>query len=118
MRWTRKLWRVQQISEVVSAYWVGQPYPHVHPLTPASPSCYRTSMMYGSMTTTGNSKLSVVQEKGQVTIPSEIREKLGLKKGDFVAFVETTQGVLITPREVVATETLAKIGALLKEQGI
>jgi AbrB family looped-hinge helix DNA binding protein len=75
-------------------------------------------MMYGSMTTAGNSKLSVVQEKGQVTIPSEIREKLGLKKGDFVAFVETEQGVLLTPREVVATETMAKIGVLLKEQGI
>jgi antitoxin PrlF len=70
------------------------------------------------MTTSGNPKLSVVQEKGQVTIPSEIREKLGIKKGDFVAFVETTQGVLITPREVVATETLEKIGAVLREKGI
>jgi len=75
-------------------------------------------MMYGSMTITGNPKLSVVQEKGQVTIPSELRAKFGLKKGDFVAFVETDQGVLITPREVVATETLEKIGALLKEKGI
>jgi AbrB family looped-hinge helix DNA binding protein len=75
-------------------------------------------MMYGSMTTSGNPKLTVVQEKGQVTIPSEIREKLGLKKGDFVAFVETEQGVLITPREVVATEALEKIAALLKEKGI
>jgi len=70
------------------------------------------------MTTIANPKLSVVQEKGQVTIPSEIREKLGIKKGDFVAFVETEQGVLITPREVVATEALEKIAALLKEKGI
>ena len=37
------------------------------------------------------SKLSVVQEKGQVTIPVEIRRKLGLEKGDLVAFVETEQ---------------------------
>jgi len=77
-------------------------------------------MMYGSMTTSGNPapKLSIVQEKGQVTIPSAIREKLRLKKGDLVAFVETEQGILITPREVVAMETLKKIGAILQEKGV
>ncbi len=63
-------------------------------------------------------KLSVVQEKGQVTIPTEIRKKLGLKKGDYVAFVETEKGVVIAPREVIAMEALEKIGAALKEQGI
>lgn len=63
-------------------------------------------------------KLSVVQEKGQVTIPSEIRKKLGLKKGDVVAFVETEQGVLISPQEVIAMEALDKIGAILEEKGI
>jgi AbrB family looped-hinge helix DNA binding protein len=65
-----------------------------------------------------DAKLSMVQEKGQVTIPAAIRRKLGLKKGDLVAFVETEAGVLITPREVVATEALDKIGAILKEQGL
>jgi antitoxin PrlF len=64
------------------------------------------------------SKLSVVQEKGQVTIPAEIRRKLGLKKGDLVAFVETEQGVLISPQEIVAMETLDKLGEMLKEKGI
>lgn len=63
-------------------------------------------------------KLSVVQEKGQVTIPTEIRKKLGLKKGDFVAFVETEQGVMIAPREVVATEALQKLGDILRENGV
>jgi AbrB family looped-hinge helix DNA binding protein len=63
-------------------------------------------------------KLSVVQEKGQVTIPTEIRKKLGLKKGDYVAFVETEHGVIIAPREVIAMDALDKIGAALKEQGI
>jgi antitoxin PrlF len=51
-------------------------------------------------------KLSVVQEKGQVTIPAEIRKKLGLKKGDLVAFVETDQGVLLSSQEVIASEAL------------
>jgi antitoxin PrlF len=63
-------------------------------------------------------KLSVVQEKGQVTIPSEIRKKLGLKKGDLVAFVETEQGVLISPQEVIAAESLDQIGQILREKGL
>jgi antitoxin PrlF len=63
-------------------------------------------------------KLSVVQEKGQVTIPVEIRKKLGLKKGDLVAFVETEEGILISPQEVIATQALDQIGQALKEKGL
>jgi antitoxin PrlF len=63
-------------------------------------------------------KLSIVQEKGQVTIPAEIRRKLGLKKGDLVAFVETENGVLISPREVVALDALRRLGESLKAKGI
>ena len=63
-------------------------------------------------------KLSTVQEKGQVTIPAEIRKKLGLKKGDLVAFVETEDGVLISPREAVALNALREIGESLKAKGI
>jgi len=63
-------------------------------------------------------KLSVVQEKGQVTIPSEIRKRLGLKKGDLVAFVETKQGVLISPQEMIAAEALDQIGQILREKGL
>ena len=45
-----------------------------------------------------------VQEKGQVTIPSQIRKKLKLKRGDMVIFVETEAGVILKPASVVATE--------------
>ena len=58
-----------------------------------------------------------VQEKGQVTIPREIREKLNLKKGDLVTFVETENGVLIKPAELVAVEALDEIGRALKAKG-
>lgn len=64
------------------------------------------------------SKLSVVQEKGQVTIPAEIRRRLGLKKGDLVAFVETEQGVLISPQEIIAMDAMDRIGEALKEKGL
>jgi AbrB family looped-hinge helix DNA binding protein len=63
-------------------------------------------------------KLVRIQEKGQVTLPADIRRRLGLKKGDLVAVVETPEGVLITPQEVVATRALAEIGDALKEQGL
>ena len=59
-----------------------------------------------------------IQEKGQVTIPAEIRQKLNLKKGDLVTFVETEQGVMIKPAEVIVSEALDEIGKTLKEKGI
>lgn len=59
-----------------------------------------------------------VQEKGQITLPADVRKRLGLKKGDLVAVVETPDGVLITPQEVVASRALADIGEALWEQGL
>ena len=63
-------------------------------------------------------KLVRIQEKGQVTIPTEIRKKLGLKRGDLVAVMETPEGVFITPQQVVATKAFDSIGDILKEQGV
>ncbi len=63
-------------------------------------------------------KLVRIQEKGQVTIPQEIRKKLGLKRGDLVAVMETPEGVFITPQQVVATKALDSIGTILKEKGL
>lgn len=63
-------------------------------------------------------KYSRVQEKGQITLPADIRRNLGLEKGDLVAFEERDGGVLITSREVVTMRALDEIGAALREQGI
>ena len=63
-------------------------------------------------------KLVRIQEKGQVTIPTEIRKKLGLKRGDLVAVMETPEGVFITPQQVVAAKALDSIGDILKDQGL
>jgi AbrB family looped-hinge helix DNA binding protein len=59
-----------------------------------------------------------VQEKGQVTLPRAVREKLKLKKGDLVTFVETPEGIVIKPAAIVANEALDEIGAALKAKGI
>jgi AbrB family looped-hinge helix DNA binding protein len=63
-------------------------------------------------------KLVRMQEKGQVTIPTEIRKKLGLKRGNLVAVMETPDGVFITPQQVLATKALDSIGDILKEKGL
>jgi AbrB family looped-hinge helix DNA binding protein len=63
-------------------------------------------------------KLVRIQEKGQVTTPTEIRKKLGLKRGDLVAVMETPEGVFITPQQVLATKAFDSIGNILKEQGV
>lgn len=63
-------------------------------------------------------RLVRVQEKGQVTLPVKVRQKLGLKRGDLVAVVETPEGVLIAPRQVLAARALDRTGEALREQGL
>jgi AbrB family looped-hinge helix DNA binding protein len=67
---------------------------------------------------TASRNLVRIQEKGQVTLPAAIREHLGLKKGDLVSIVETSQGVLIKPQELIATDALNRIGEALREKGL
>jgi AbrB family looped-hinge helix DNA binding protein len=56
-----------------------------------------------------------IQEKGQVTIPRQIRKKLNLKRGDLVVFVETEAGVIVKPALLVATDELrAEVTAVVR----
>jgi AbrB family looped-hinge helix DNA binding protein len=59
-----------------------------------------------------------IQAKGQVTIPTKIRKKLNLRQGDLVSFVETENGVLIKPAEVVFTEALEELSEALQASGV
>jgi len=63
-------------------------------------------------------KLVRVQEKGQVTLPADLRRKLGLKKGDLVAIEETKEGLLITSQEVIAMKALDRVGEALRKRGL
>ena len=65
-----------------------------------------------------NSAPVSVQAKGQVTLPRAVREKLKLKKGDLVTFVETSEGIVIKPAALVPNEALDEIGQALQAQGI
>ena len=64
-------------------------------------------------------KFARVQEKGQVTLPADVRQQLGIKKGDIVGFTVTDNGsVLVTPRETMTTREIAEADRLLREQGL
>lgn len=63
-------------------------------------------------------RLTRIQENGQVTLPADLRSKLGLKEGDLVAVIETAGGVLIASEEMVATSALDRIGEVLGEHGL
>jgi AbrB family looped-hinge helix DNA binding protein len=62
--------------------------------------------------------VTTVQERGQITIPVEIRRHLGLEKGDMIAFVVTEAGVLLKPQQAIDAEEFARLGQLLREKGI
>ena len=55
--------------------------------------------------------------KGKILEDGTVR-KMQLKKGDLVAFVETEQGVLISPQETIAMDALDRIGKVLKAKGL
>ena len=59
-----------------------------------------------------------VQEKGQVTIPRDIRRQLKLKKGDLVTFINTENGVVIKTLDSAANDLLGILDESLKSRGI
>lgn len=64
-----------------------------------------------------NLKVSRIQKRGQVTIPIEIRQKLHLEEGDLVAFIETKEGVVLSPQEVVPAATHNKVDERFEQKG-
>ena len=44
-------------------------------------------------------KESKISKKGQITIPKDVRERLGLKVGDKVIFESISKGILIRKKE-------------------
>lgn len=59
-----------------------------------------------------------VDEEGWIKLPTEVRDRLGIKEGDVIAVEETPEDVLLTPRGVAAINALAEIGDALREQGL
>jgi AbrB family looped-hinge helix DNA binding protein len=75
-------------------------------------------MTSGACRENAKPRLVRVQEKGQITLPADLCQRLGLKKGDLVPVTPTSERVLITPQELIATRALDRIGEILREQGL
>lgn len=58
-----------------------------------------------------------VRGKGEITLPSEIRQKLGIEVGALLSVRLTDGGVLLQPAEVVVRGLLDQISATLEETG-
>lgn len=63
-------------------------------------------------------KVSRLQKRGQITIPIEIRHRLGLEEGDMVAFLETEEGVVISPQEMLPAATINQMASYFQAQGV
>jgi AbrB family looped-hinge helix DNA binding protein len=59
-----------------------------------------------------------VRGKGEITLPVDIREKLGLQVGAMLTIELTDTGVLLKPAEIVARDAMAQISTELKAQGV
>ena len=56
--------------------------------------------------------IGVVSTKGQITIPHEIRQRLGLKEGDRVEFVTENGVTIIRPARTISNPFEQFVGAL------
>lgn len=56
--------------------------------------------------------MGTISSKGQITVPLEVRNRLGLKEGDRIEFVAQDGAVLIRPARVVANPFEAWAGRL------
>jgi AbrB family looped-hinge helix DNA binding protein len=45
--------------------------------------------------------LAKVKQKGQVTIPAEIRAETGLNEGDYVEITRRGQVIVLTPKQII-----------------
>ena len=59
-----------------------------------------------------------MREKGQVTIPSNIRESLHLSKDSILSVVKVGNGILLTPPPSVVDSFAAKFSKAADEKGI
>lgn len=59
-----------------------------------------------------------MREKGQVTIPADIRESLRLSKDSLLSIARVGDGILLTPRLSVFESVSAKYSKMAEKKGI
>ena len=59
-----------------------------------------------------------MRERGQFTIPAEIRREMGIKDGDVFSLVWIEDTLIATRRKLVAPQVAEAIEALMQEEGV
>lgn len=59
-----------------------------------------------------------VNEEGNLVLPAELRESLGLQAGDMLRLVQTDENLLLIPRRLLVPEFADFMSKLLAEKGL
>jgi AbrB family looped-hinge helix DNA binding protein len=61
---------------------------------------------------------SRVRDRGQLTIPKEIREKGALDDGETVSIIPVGDAILVSPKKLILEEARREIRKLMKRSGV
>jgi len=59
-----------------------------------------------------------VRERGQFTIPAEIRRQMGIKEGDVFSVIQLGDTLVATRKELVAPGVAKAVEELMREEGL
>jgi AbrB family looped-hinge helix DNA binding protein len=59
-----------------------------------------------------------VRERGQFTIPAEIRQEMGIKDGDVFSLLRLGDTLIATRKRLVVPEIAAAVAAIMQEEGV
>ena len=67
---------------------------------------------------TGRPVVVQVRDRGQFTIPAEIRREMGIQEGDVFTLIRLGETLIATRKRLVAPEVAEAIEALMREERI
>lgn len=59
-----------------------------------------------------------VRERGQLTIPAEIRRQMGIEEGDVFSLIRLGDTLVVTRKKLIAREIARAIEAVMQEEGV
>jgi AbrB family looped-hinge helix DNA binding protein len=59
-----------------------------------------------------------VRERGQLTIPAQMRRQMGIEEGDVFSLIQLGNTLVATRKKLVAPEVARAIEALMEEEGV
>ncbi len=64
-------------------------------------------------------KFSVrLRQRGQMTIPHQLRDTLSIQEGDMLTFIQIGDGLFLTPKPLHTFELWNKIADIMDEKGV